>query len=220
MKVLTLMAPLSAALGVVSGAGCIRKLKTPDFILMAYLALCLLTELISRIPLVSDRMENNVYLLPFFALGESVLFTILLTRGLDQVRTLYFLLAISIPVVVFAVDVLIITQVPDVTQFQSYTKITTNLLIICLTLHLLLRGLKRNLKLLKDYFWLLLVVLVYFSVNLFLFLSFNFLINNELNVVIWFWLVNVIFNSGFYLLITYFIWKRGKAPKYLRSGSQ
>jgi hypothetical protein len=61
-------------------------------------------------------------------------------------------------------------------------------------------------------------VLVYFGFNLLFYASINFLVNNRLDIVIWFWLINAILIDLFNIFNIFLLWQTGKTRKHLQFG--
>jgi hypothetical protein len=106
----------------------------------------------------------------------------------------------------------------DVKEFQTYSKIADNFIIVLLTLAFFFEKINIFKESKWDNFRLNAVILAFFSINMLFFLPYNFIINETIGF--WFWLGILVSTTLFYTYLTHCIWKNGRTRKLLPSGSR
>ncbi|MFL9842847.1 hypothetical protein [Flavobacterium rhizosphaerae] len=200
---------------IISGSGFIMGLifykKLPGFYrsLVVFLGLMLLVERIMFY--IANSTGSNYVVQPYYALIELVFFVFLYKKYmLNKNYTLLLILEItSIAYLIYEIIYYsLITTTAE--QFQSYAKPLDNFIIILLSLCYLYENTNSFDASRFKYLWFNIIVLAYCSLSTFIFLPFNFMINQSTNLIFVFWLINIIALVVFYGFITYKIWRAAR----------
>lgn len=116
-------------------------------------------------------------------------------------------------------DVVYLGDLYNAANFYAFSKVVADVGIILLCLLYYKTALTRQESINREMFVLNSIFISYFSINLIISLSMNFLINESNHLVFPFWILNAISASLLYLSLTYMIWQHGKTQKTLPSGS-
>jgi hypothetical protein len=100
----------------------------------------------------------------------------------------------------------------DIKQFQPYTKVVDNFIIILMALAYLHERMNRYREREWGSFRLNIVFLVFFTLNSLFFLPFNFMVNAS-NIIFYFWVGHIILLILFYLYLTFEIINNGLSNK-------
>ncbi|WP_264789307.1 hypothetical protein [Aureispira anguillae] len=110
-------------------------------------------------------------------------------------------------------DFLFLCDLFNAETFYAFSKVIADLTIIILCLIYYWKVLKEEMPIDKELLLLNSGFISYFSINCFIFLSINFLINESLDLVTPFWTLNALSALFLYLFLTYMIWQHGKIQK-------
>lgn len=215
LSLFTMIIPLVLVIGIVAGVYYYRFLLLKYRYLLAYLGICLLIDILSR--LVGKWLENNLVLLIVFSLLELLFFYLFF-------RVCYFRRKVlKHTVLVVAAGLYMITEIfllnkIAVTAFQSYAKTLSSFLILVMVIDYLFDALRRRGNVAESVSEQA-AFIIYFSINLIFFLPINFLINVSSEMKFYFWCVNLVVTILFYLFLVREIWKNGLKQKQLRHGS-
>jgi len=119
-----------------------------------------------------------------------------------------------IPVILIGMAPMIIglSSADSSLNFQSYDRFIYSLCIMLLSLYTFYFMLNQDETVSKEQIILNSAVLLFFTVETFLAIGTNYLINESLMLVAWFWFLRVILLQVFYGSIIYYAWQIGKTP--------
>lgn len=162
----------------------------------------------------------NLFLLPIYSFIELVIFSKLYVSSFIKKeipilrRLIFFAQALTV------LDLMFICNLFHIQTFHAYSKVITDIIVITYCLMYYFKILTGELSFSKELFLLNSSFVYYFSINVLIFLSVNFLINESLYLVTPFWMINALSALFLYNFLTYMIWQHGKSQKILRSGYQ
>ncbi len=210
MRIFTFLAPITALIGIGMGVRYYSKLSLPDKLLTLYLVFVLAIDIIIRYLALVLKFKNNLFLIPVYALGEFLIIAIIYLIFLLKLKSQKIIIILSGVSALILFDLFYFSRLTDAANFQSIAKIIANLSIIIICIYYSWKGiLNKGIRSL-EFMSINPYIIGYFSINLIIFLSINFLINEALGIVTYFWILNLIVNVLFYIRITYFLWKRGR----------
>lgn len=174
----------------------------------------LLTDVASRIFM--KIMNYNLFLIPIFGFIELSIFSIIYYKHIYKTKSklLWFIIALTF-LLIFQ-DLFFRDQLFDPSRFNSFGKVISDLVILFFALSYIIQGVNKTSPLRKDYLILSFVLLFYFSINMLFTISVNFLVNEQISIVIVFWVMNLIFTLLFYVALIYLLWQNGKIQKRLQ----
>jgi hypothetical protein len=163
--------------------------------------------------------SSNLFWLPIYSLAELAIFSTIylrffLKKGENTVLQGLLLLAHGLIVL----DFLFLCDLFNAKTFYAFSKVVADLAIILLCLRYYWSILKGEMPIDKELLLLNSVFIGYFSINSIIFLSINFLVNESIDLVIPFWILNALSALFLYLFLTYMIWQHGKIQKTSPSG--
>lgn len=174
-----------------------------------YLLILLIVDITSRI--FAYYGNNNLFVLLVYSLIEMIAFTYFYYKYVFKARH-RLVLGLSIAASLYIIWEIIIFKF-DVKQFQTYTKVVDDFIVITLVLSFFHEKINIFKESKWDNFRLNAVILFFFSVNLIFFLPYNFIINKTAGFQFYFWLGILITTVLFYLFLIYFVWKNGRTQK-------
>lgn len=160
----------------------------------------------------------NLFLLPIYSLIELAIFSCIYIRFFLKKNTplLQGILLLTHSLIIL--DFLFLCDLFNSKTFYAFSKVVADVTIILLCLNYYWSTLKEETPINKELLLLNSVFIGYFSINCLIFLSINFLVNESLDLVTPFWLLNAISVLFLYLFLTYMIWQHGKIQKISPSG--
>ncbi len=182
--------------------------------LIIYLWLVAAFEIISLI-----FMGNNLFLFPLTSLVDLILFFYLyynffLKKGSYRNVLLGFAV---IGIVLVLID-LIKSLEPEFSSLLFWGSMFVSLLIIVLSIIYFLQiVIYPSLKVRSDYTLLNVLILLLFLINMLFMLTSNYLINENVEIVSYFWIIRIVINVVSNTVIFFLIWKHGRIPKALQS---
>ncbi|MFT5822977.1 MAG: hypothetical protein ACI8ZM_004234 [Crocinitomix sp.] len=196
-----------------------NKVSANFRVLFYYLVLSLLANL--GMKLIAYYWGNNLIVIPLFGFFELALFTVLYARHMDlkKVSNLVWVVGIIGCGYILYETCTVNTIVPS--EFQSYSRPISAFIIVCYSMIYFFDKLLKGTDLNDSTIKLNATILVFFSLNIIFLLPMNFLIGENSNYVkFYFWIAYTLIVVLFYLTITFSIWKNGRTPKRLHSGSE
>ena len=216
LNYLSYLTPIVLVLSIVLGVVLFKQLAIHYRILLVYFILAFTTDGLLRYFGYVSKRQYNLFVVPFFALGELLVLGYLYYRVFFNKSLLMLGLLMGF-VGVLLIDALFFSHLFDPKQFQTYSKLITNIGIV--TFCLVFYGQELKLETPRtELITLNAAMVLYFSVNLVIFSSLNFYVNAPIYLVFSFAALNILSAVAFYLFIDYQIWKHGKTPKTLRYG--
>jgi hypothetical protein len=214
--IITLLSPFILILGVIIGIYYRKHLSGCFRLLLAYLILGIITELISKYWGYYSSLKYNLFLIPIYGLMELMLFSILYYKYIIKTKSKVFLYLILILLGLVLVDLSRIGSMFKASSFQSYGKVIADAGIVVFCLIYYLDVVKGRIKPTFELNLLNAASIIFFSLNLIIFLAINFLVNASYGIVMFFWNFNLVIVCLYYIIIIYLIWRNGKTRKSLR----
>lgn len=161
--------------------------------------------------------SSNLFWLPIYSFVELAVFsTIYLRFFLKGEKIIQGLLVLAHALILL--DFLFLCDLFNAKTFYAFSKVIADIAIVLLCLRYYWAILKEEMPIDKELLLLNSVFIGYFSINSIIFLSINFLVNESLDLVTPFWILNALSALFLYLFLTYMIWQHGKTPKTSPSG--
>lgn len=202
--------PVILVVAIMSGLFIYKKLDSFHKALLLYLCLMLCTDAAAR--LLGYYLGNNHIMLSIYSLAEVVFFIVLYKKYLLK---LPHKITTALGGACFAfifIEFLYYFVLNDFNakQYQPYSKVACNFIIILLSLNLLSEKLGSSKQIKWNYYAFAMVTLFVFTINTLIFLPFNFLVHETSGIKFYFWSVNIIINGLFYIYLTGMLWKNGR----------
>lgn len=165
-----------------------------------------------------NKTGYNLFLLPIYSFAELAIFSTIYLRFFIKKKTFILkgLLALAHGLIIL--DFLLLCDLFNAKSFYAFSKVIADIAIILLCLRYYRMILKEEAPIDKELLLLNSVFIGYFSINSIIFLSINFLVNESLDLVTPFWVLNALSALFLYLFLTYMIWQHGKIQKTSPSG--
>ncbi|PLX15554.1 MAG: hypothetical protein C0599_16620 [Salinivirgaceae bacterium] len=161
--------------------------------------------------------DYNLYLVPIYGLFEFTIFSILFFKLISPQNKNLFLIIASIISIVLIIEGITSYFNQNAASFFSYGKVLTNLSIITYSAFYIINTLQDKSKKIEPHkINLSFVILAYYVTTLLNYIAINFLVNNSLQIVGYFWQFHAIVNVLFYMALTFLLWKHGKTQNSLR----
>ncbi|MCH2223659.1 MAG: hypothetical protein MK066_02740 [Crocinitomicaceae bacterium] len=211
---LTYLSPILLLVGLLLGLYVFNRLDNGHKIILLYFGFSLSIDAISR--LLSFYEQSNIFLLPLLAFFELIVFTFLYFRCLIGRFGIidWGLVLVGLLFMIWEVSNLISI---DIAQFQSYSKAVGSLVIVFLSVRYIVHVLNSEEDIKKDLLGLNNIILLFFAINLVIFLPINFLINEQSQLKFYFWMINLLMLLVFYGLLIRSVWKNGNRIQHLKS---
>ncbi len=186
-QLLSNITPFILIAGLIAGCINFKKLGRLHKVIMAYLAMMLVTDLLC--PYIGKKYGNNFIILHIYCLAELGIMIYLYQKVLFRRRHLPLLiLGISGLIYIFTeILLLYIFNSLVIKDFQPYAKVVDNFIIILMALAYIQERINRFRESQWGNFRLNVAFLIYFTINTLLFLPFNFLVNAGSNAKFYFW---------------------------------
>jgi len=210
------LSPITLMVGLIVGLLYFRYINKGYRILVVYLAGALIMDLLYRYFGYYSHLEYNLFLIPLWGFFELVVFSVLYYKYIFKSGSNILLVFIVMMLLLIASEFFSVSQLFKIKTFQSIGKVIADVAIIWFCFLYYWDVFRGEIAVKSKYGLLNAGILVYYSINLILFLPINFLVNEKLNLVIFFWVVNLISMLLFYFLLIYLIWQDGKTRKILR----
>lgn len=179
-----------------------RNLKEFGFYLMTLFSLELLSK---QLAVLLDN--NNLIIFSISSFTHFSFLSFIYFKHFFKLDRKWFLLAILIGII----PLLFLTKnaLDNLPSFQSYDRAIYSSVIVLYCLRLFHQSLFRS-NVSNSVLFFNVATLLFFSLDVFLAVTTNFLIHADLPLVSWFWSIRALFLQTFYLSIIYFLWKHGK----------
>ncbi len=215
LEILMLLVPIELIFGIALGIYFYSYLKLPYKELTFYLAICLITDLLSRIA--GDLLGSNLVFFIIFSIFELLFFYFFYQKHFSYNKKRLLMNAFVYLAVAYMLGELYYLLNTKPKEFQTYSRSLSSFVILVIIFDYLFKLLKSN-NLKSNQLKQCSILIVYCSINLIFFLPFNFLINVHSSVKFYFWFFNLITTVVFYSLIIKEIWKNGSKQKLLQRG--
>jgi len=167
--------------------------------LYVYICFLFILEVISRI--LGYYLKNNYFII---SLSFFLNFLFLTFFYLEKIYKANRILTLNINIL--ALLLFILTY-----HLQPYDRFTYSLVITCYSLIFIHKWLQGSIKSNRASFLLNASILLFFCVDAFLAIATDYLVNNSLELVSWFWFFRGILLQVFYITLIYYAWKTGKS---------
>lgn len=161
----------------------------------------------------------NLFVIPIYSFLELTLFSSLYYLYFIKSKSKLLLGFTLLMHSLILLDIIFLADFFNAKTFYAFGKVTTDLTIVIFCLVYYWKTIKGDQPINKELFRLNSIFISYFLINLLIFLSINFLINESLHLVNPFWMLNALSALFLYLFLTYMIWQHGKTPKTSHFGS-
>lgn len=215
-NLVSLVSPFILLLGVTVGLFLYRYLSPSSRLIFAYLGVCIAVDLLYRYLGYYSDLKYNLFIIPLFGFLELALFSRLYYRYILKSRSNILLLYIFVVLLGIVFELLFVNRLFHQKTFQSFGKVVDDAAIISFCIIYYWRVFNGSIPIVREHNYLNVAALVYFSVNLFLFLPINFLVNASFSVVMLFWVLNLVSMVLFYLVLIFLLWQNGKTRKCLQ----
>jgi len=202
---ITYSSPLILILAVICGGYYYKWLNKVYRLIFSYIIVCLIIDIIAR-SLIFYSL-NNLMLLLYLSLVELIIFLKLYAN----ITKKKIGLILSVIGGIYILSEIILIDPNDTTNFQSYSKIVSSFLIVLMALIYFLEQLKKDTAMKNLH--LNYSILIYFTLNMILWLPINFLIDETSELIFYVWRILLFITILFYANLTYLIWKNGRAQK-------
>lgn len=194
----------------------IGRLNKTYLLILLYLILSLVTNELTIY--FRENAGYNLFLLPVYSFLELLIFSYLyLTVFIkhQQRWLVYFSILMHL---LIALDLAFLTDLFNAETFFAFGKVVSDITIVVFALIYYKNVLEEKQTIEREYLVLNAGFVSYFALNLLIFSSINFLINESLSLVDPFWILNAASTLAFYLFLMYMLWQHGKTRKTLPSG--
>lgn len=212
---LTIISPILLLIGIIIGAYYRKHLNRCFLLLFGFLILGFITEILSRYLGLYSNLRYNLFLIPIYGLTELLLFSVLYYKYLLKSKNRLLQYFIVILIILILVDISRIGNMFIAKKFQSYGKVIADGGIVMLCLFYYWEVIKGKIKSTTEINILNAANIIFFSLSLLIFLSINFLVNANYDLVMIFWFFNLIIISLYYTTLILLIWQNGKTRKSL-----
>lgn len=163
-------------------------------------------------------LNYNLFLLPIYSFVELFIFSLIYLRFFlkGEKKVLQGLLLVAHGLILL--DFLFLCDLFNAKTFYAFSKVVADISIVLLCLKYYSNILKEETPINKELLLLNSVFVGYFSINSITFLSANFLVNESLDLVTPFWVLNALSALFLYSFLTYMIWQHGRIQKTSPSG--
>lgn len=211
----TWLTPIVLCYGIMVGVRFYKYLDKVHFFLVIYLVACFTVDIISRI--LAAIYNNNLISILIFSLLEVVIASVFYQVTFYKKRQPVFIM-VTVGIILYMLWEIYTLSYKRPEEFQSYSKSLSSFFIVTMALHLLFDRLKKD-RIDKTILNYNVVIISYFTLNMVFYIPINFLINVPSLVKFYFWLINYLLTTTFYILIISAVWKNGKIRKQLNYGS-
>ena len=167
---------------------------------MLYFGILISTEILSLIYTKDNLFLFSIsYYTHFFCIAFYVLV------GMFHIQKYYFIIIATLMAVPMVIG---LATLQSMEGYHSYDRQIYNLSIILTAMIPLTRYIQGKITINSQEQTILVVILCYFTLDLILALSMNYLISQPLKMVFWIWLFRALCISIFYFALAQFIWKK------------
>lgn len=216
MIYLSLVTPFVLLIGVVIGLFYFKRYPGVLKCILGYLFVMLSIEALSMYFGLINAAKNNLFLFSLVALVNGVFYSIFYGVFLLKKRRIW-LISISLSAVLWLILVVITKSGVPITAFESYEMVLADgLVCLCAVVSsydLITRKEKINPNIMRANA----PILLFFSLDLLIQLTSNFLLNTGKSYI-YFWVLRLVMMVFLYSAFTLFLWRLGRNPKQLPFG--
>lgn len=208
--------PVILLFGIIVGLFYRKQLERCFYLFYIYLIFSLIIDLFSRYFGYYSVFKYNLFLIPIFGFLELSMFSVIYYRYIIKSSNKYLRCFIFALLGLILIDLSRIGSMFDASSFRSYGKVIADAGIVVFCLIYYLDVVKGRIKPTFELNLLNAASIIFFSLNLIIFLAINFLVNASYGIVMFFWNFNLVIVCLYYIIIIYLIWRNGKTRKSLR----
>lgn len=160
----------------------------------------------------------NLFLLPIYSFVELFIFSTIYIRFFFREKNIVIQSLLLLAHGLILLDFLFLCDLFNAETFYAFSKVVADIAIVVLCLKYFSNILKEETLINKELLLLNSVFVGYFFINSITFLSANFLVNESLDLVTPFWVLNALSALFLYSFLTYMIWQHGRIQKTSPSG--
>lgn len=214
-NIVTFISPIILIVGVLLGIFMFKRLKKSNQLLVFYLGFSLTFDILSRYFGYIAQSKYNLFLIPVYGFLELGFLSVLYYRYILRSKSKYLLSFIVFMHLLILVEIFFGKGLFHPESFQSFGKVIADASIILYSIYFYLKIFKGQIPIRSEYAFLNAVVLIYFSINLIIYLAINFLVNAQFKLVVAFWIINLLSVIVFELILISLLWKDGRTRKTL-----
>lgn len=215
-SLITIVSPIILLTGVVIGVKNFTQLSNSYKVIVCYLGIALIVDLLFRYLGLYSHFKYNLFIIPIFGLLELAVFSTLYYRYILKSKSVPLFLLIILMHLLIIGEIVFVNKLFHQKSFQSFGKVIADSSIIFFCLLYYWQVFKGKIAIHSDISFLNATVIVYYSINVIIFLCVNFLVNENVRIVTAFWIINLISVTLFYIILIYLIWQDGKIRKTSR----
>lgn len=215
INLLSFLSPVILLIGTITGVYNFIAIDKIHKVLTLYILLMLGVDLSTRF---LSMYTNNFIIFPLYCLIELIFFIYFFTGFLlNKTNKLFKIIGyLGCLYIIGELLLYFILEDLNIVQFQPYAKVVDNFIIIMMSLAYFLERIDAFNNINRKLFNLNVVLLIFFTVTILVFLPFNFLVNENTGLKFYFWLINILSLVFFYSYLTYSIWQNARQNKSLK----
>lgn len=214
-NIISFTSPIILIIGVLLGIFKFKKLRKSNQLIVFYLVFSLTFDLLSRYFGYFSQSKYNLFLIPIYGVLELGCFSVLYYKYIFLSKSKYLLSYIITMHLLILAEIIFGKGLFRPESFQSFGKVIADASIILYSIYFYLKVFKGQIPIHSEYAFLNAVILIYFSINLIIYLAINFLVNAQFKLVVAFWIINLLSVIIFELILISLIWKDGRTRKTL-----
>ncbi len=206
----TYLSPVFLMLGIGIGIYFFKGIDIVHKVIVIYLASMLSIDMLARV--FGEVYGNNLIFIPILGFVELLLFSVFYYfSGLHERGAAKFFLfgIIALSFLFSAWEIYKVYGIP-IEEFESYSKAISTFVVVLLSIGYFIENIRKGKTISGREFLLHSGILMYFSLELILFLPIDFLINDDSGLKYYFWFANLIFTLAFYNFLILSVWKNGR----------
>jgi len=210
MSLLAWISPLSLSIGLLGAVKNRQFLTSLEKTIAFFLLIFVLIDFCSRYIVEWFGLTSNLTILSIYVLIEYLFISILYTRFFPTRKSkflLYSAILGGLVILIFSLS----KVAPIITlQFQMYEGLFANLFSLLFGLFFIYKIMIDEVESTKQQRSLNNIIIMYAGIQFFMALTINFMVNMEVELVFFFWLIRLIALTIFYLKLSQIIWQTGK----------
>lgn len=214
-NIISFISPFVLFVGILFGVLNFRRLKETNRLIVVYFVVMLIVDLLSRFFGYFSQSKYNLFLIPIYGFLELGVFSVMYYKYILRSKSKYLLSFIVFMHLLILVEIFFGKGLFHPESFQSFGKVIADASIILYSIYFYLKIFKGQIPIRSEYAFLNAVVLIYFSINLIIYLAINFLVNAQFKLVVAFWIINLLSVIIFELILISLLWKDGRTRKTL-----
>lgn len=213
LQQLNYASPISLLVGLIIAIYYRNRLDKLHKTIAFYLFLMLSVDITSRF--IKEIFSTNLIMLLIYSFVELLFYLYLYRQCLFKKKYLSLSIIGVVGLLYILGEILLFVVFKELNpkEFQPYSKVVDNFIVILMALLFF----HEKINAFNDTKWtnfrLNIAILLYFTINLLVFLPFNFLVNESTGLKFYFWTINLIITVLFYIYLTSLIWQNTKKSR-------